>query len=130
MSGSGHSLEGQPLADTEVPPVFMMKQISPGYFDAMGIGLVEGRDFDRLDEEHGAPVVIVTHNLARTCWPGESALGKGIRQGGPPEDGQEWFRIVGVVDDVREITLHDPAPELVYYPLARQAGDDLSYPSG
>ena len=47
-----------------------------------------------------------------------------------PGDGQEWFRIVGVVDDVREATLHDPAPELVYYPLARQTGDDLSVPLG
>ncbi len=35
-----------------------------------------------------------------------------------------------MVDDVRENTLHDPAPELVYYPLARQAGDDLSVPLG
>ena len=130
LSGSAHSVEDQPLADTEVPPVFMMKQISPGYFDAMGIGLVEGRDFDQLDGERGAPVVIVTRNLARTYWPGETALGKGIRRGGPPEDGQDWFRVVGVVDDVHEVTLHDAAPELVYYPLARQDGDDLSVPLG
>ena len=130
LSGSGHSLEDQPLAGTEVPPVFMMKQISPGYFDAMRIGLVEGRDFDRRDAESGAPVAIVTRNLARAYWPDDSALGKGIRQGGPPDEGQEWIRIVGVVDNVHEVTLHDDPPALVYYPLARRAGDDLAVPLG
>ena len=117
LSGSGHSLEGQPLTEGEVPPVFMMKQVSPGYFDVMRVALVEGRDFDALDEERGAPVVIVTRALARKYWPDESALGKGIRRGGRPGDGQDWFRIVGVVDDVHEISLHNEPLELVYYPL-------------
>ena len=118
MSGSGHSIEGRPLADGEVPPVFMIKRAAPGYFDALRIGLVEGRVFDRLDGEREAPVAIVSRSLARTHWPGESALGKGIRVGGPPdEEGEEWARIVGVVDDVHEIALHEDPPEMAYYPL-------------
>ena len=118
LSGSGHSIEGRPLADDEVPPVFMVKRVAPGYFDALRIGLVEGRVFDRLDGEREAPVVIVSRSLARTHWPGESALGKGIRVGGPPdEDGEEWSRVVGVVDDVHEINLHEDPPEMAYYPL-------------
>ena len=118
VSGSGHSIEGRPLADDEVPPVFMVKRVAPGYFDALRIGLVEGRVFDRLDGEREAPVVIVSRSLARTHWPGESALGKGMRVGGPPdEDGEEWSRVVGVVDDVHEINLHEDPPEMAYYPL-------------
>ena len=118
LSGSGHSIEGRPLADDEVPPVFMVKRVAPGYFDALRIGLVEGRVFDRLDGEREAPVVIVSRSLARTHWPGESALGKGMRVGGPPdEDGEEWSRVVGVVDDVHEINLHEDPPEMAYYPL-------------
>ncbi len=118
-SGSGHSIEGRPLADGEVPPVFLWKRVSPGYFDALRIELVEGRVFDRLDGERDAPVAVVSRSVAQAYWPGESALGKGIRVGGPPEDeGDDWARIVGVVDDVHEIALHEDPPEMAYYPLS------------
>ena len=118
MSGSGHTIEGRPLSDGEVPPVFMTKRVAPGYFDALRIELVEGRVFDRLDGERDVPVVVVSRSLARTYWPGESALGKGVRLGGPPAgEGEEWSRIVGVVDDVHEIALHEDPPEMAYYPL-------------
>ena len=118
LSGSGHTIEGRPLADGEVPPVFMWKRVSPAYFDAMRVELVEGRVFDALDGERDAPVVIVSRAVARAQWPGESALGKGIRLGGPPpEEGQGWSRIVGVVDDVHEVALHEDPPAMVYYPI-------------
>ncbi len=74
VSGSGHSIEGRPLAEGEVPPVFMWKRVSSAYFDAMGMELVEGRVFDPLDGERDAPVVIVSRAVARAQWPGESAL--------------------------------------------------------
>ena len=125
VSGQGHSIEGRPLADDEVPPVFMTKRVAPGYFEALRIELIEGRVFDRLDGEREAPVAIVSRSLARTYWPGESALGKGIRPGGPPEEeGQEWSRIVGVVDDVHEINLHEDPPEMAYYPVRVGGGVD------
>ena len=118
VSGSGHTLEGRPLADGEVPPVFMWKRVSPAWFDTMRTELVEGRLFDALDGERDAPVVIVSRAVARAQWPGESALGKGMRLGGPPAgEGQEWSRVVGVVDDVHEIALHEDPPAMVYYPI-------------
>ena len=97
----------------------------------MGITFVEGRDFDRLDEERGNPVVIVSRNVARTYWPNESALGKGIRQRPGPGE-RDWFRIIGVVDDVQQQSSHDPPPpQLAYYPLAVPIGDDqVNVPSG
>ncbi|MCY4122937.1 MAG: ABC transporter permease [Acidobacteria bacterium] len=127
VSGSGHTIEGRPLADGEVPPVFMVKRVAPGYFDTLRIGLVEGRVFDRLDGERDAPVAIVSRSLARTHWPGESALGKGIRLGGPPdEEGEQWSRVVGVVDDVHEINLHEDPPEMAYYPLPGITGGEAT----
>ena len=125
MSGSGHTIEGRPLADGEVPPIFMTKRVAPGYFDVLRIELIEGRVFDRLDGERDAPVVVVSRSLERTYWPGESALGKGVRLGGPPEgEGEEWSRIVGVVDDVHEIALHEDPPEMAYYPLPGVIGGE------
>ncbi|MCY4121452.1 MAG: ADOP family duplicated permease, partial [Acidobacteria bacterium] len=119
LNSGGHRIEGRPLAEGEVPPMFAVRVVSPGYFDAMRIALVEGRVFDRLDEERDAPVVIVSRSLARAQWPGESALGKGTRMGDPPEaEGEAWPRIVGVVDDVHETALHEEPPEMAYYPLS------------
>jgi len=127
VSGSGHTIEGRPLADGEVPPVFMVKRVAPGYFDTLRIGLVEGRVFDRLDGERDAPVAIVSRSLARTHWPGESALGRGIRLGGPPdEEGEQWSRVVGVVDDVHELNLHEDPPEMAYYPLPGITGGEAT----
>ena len=98
--------------------MFAVGVVSPGYFEAMRIALVEGRVFDRLDEERDAPVVIVSRSLARAHWPGESALGKGIRMGAPPAaEGEAWSRIGGVVDDVHETALHEEPPEIAYYPV-------------
>ena len=124
VSGSGYSIEGRPLDDGEVPPVFMSKIVSPEYFDALRIELAEGRRFDPLDGERGDSVVVVSQAVANAYWPGESALGKGIRAGGPPEgEDQEWSRIVGVVGDVHETTLHEDPLPMVYYPLPGTAGD-------
>ena len=118
VSGSGYSLEGRPLEDGDVPPVFMSKVISPDYFDTLRIELAEGRSFDRLDGERGDSLVVVSRAIATAYWPGESALGKGIRAGGPPEgEDQDWTRIVGVVGDVHEVALHEDPLPMVYYPL-------------
>ncbi len=125
LSGSGHTIEGRPLSDGEVPPVFMTKRVAPGYFDALRVELVEGRVFEDLDGARPAPVVIVSRSLARTHWPGESALGKRMRLGGPPdEEGEQWSRIVGVVDDVHEIALHEDPPQMAYYPLPGITGGE------
>ena len=99
-------------------PVLPWKQVSPGYFKTMGIALLAGREFDRLDAER-APVAIVSRSLAEMYWPGEPALGKGLRPGGlpvPPGDG--LFRVVGVVEDVHETALHEDPPAMSYYPMA------------
>ena len=121
LNGSGHSLEDRPLADGEVPPLFMTKTVSPGYFDTMRIPIIEGREFDRLDEARTDRVAIVTSSIARQYWPGESALGKRLRSGGPPEgDDQGWFRVVGVVGDVRETGVQHDATDVVYYPMTAQ----------
>ena len=76
---TNHGLEGR----TEgLDPVLRWKRVSAGYFGAMGIEFAEGRDFDRPDAGRQAPVAIVSRSLARAYWPGESAIGKGVRPGG------------------------------------------------
>lgn len=130
---SDHGLEGRPEDADGVEPMLRWKRVSPGYFGAMGIPFVEGRDFDRPDAGRQAPVAVVSRSLARTYWPGESAIGKGIRPGGlPAQKGDGWFRIVGVVDDVHELALDGDPPPMAYYPLVvANAGDgDVPWRTG
>jgi len=87
---------------------------TPEFLDILGIDILQGRGFTR-DDERGAPVVIVNQTMARTVWPGGSALGKCIRIGfdpsfdpftatgppGPPTT-VPCREVVGVSRDVRQ----------------------------
>lgn len=67
-------------------------------------------------------------SLTRTYSPGEPALGKGIRPGGLAMlAGDGWFRVVGVVEDVHETTLHDDPPAMAFYPMAFTVADDEQF---
>jgi len=77
------------VADTQV--------ISPDYFRAMGISLLEGRLFSDDEANRPPASVIVNHSLAAKIWPGTDPVGKRIRLG----PGYPWFPVVGVVSDVK-----------------------------
>ena len=121
LSGFGdnstHSIEDHPLPPDVVPPVLGTRFISPGYFESMGIPLLEGKGFDRIDPQKRSDEVLVSKSVADRFWPGRSPLGRRVTPG-LASDGR-WATIVGVVGDVREEGLHKPAAESVYYPLVR-----------
>jgi putative ABC transport system permease protein len=84
--------------------------VSPGYFDVMGIPLLQGRAFEHGDREDAPPVAVIGQTLARRLFGGEAALGRRIRVGG----GGEPFTVVGVVGDVKQATLAAAEPAAVY----------------
>jgi predicted permease len=107
-------LEGvpRPRGFTAVKPA-----VSPGYFTAMGIPMLRGRDFNRQDTEHAPGVAVVTEQFARRAWPGQDAIGKRLKLGfGRPEE-QPWFTVVGVVGDVKQSALADETRPAIYVPL-------------
>ena len=59
--------------------------VGPRYFETMQMPLRAGRPFDDHDTAGGLPVVIVNEELARTQWPGQNAIGKRIKMGGPSD---------------------------------------------
>ena len=86
-------------------PVEIAQVVTPGYFDAMGIPLLEGRAFDARDGMDAPIVAVVSEKLARRYWPDGSALGGRIRR----DIGDTSFaEIVGVVGDVRHDGLDSP----------------------
>lgn len=84
--------------------------ILENYFDVMEIPLVQGRPFGAGDAA-GAPLVgVVNEALADRIWPGESALGKRLRD----DKDQPWITVVGVVRNVRHQGLRVPAEPKLY----------------
>jgi putative ABC transport system permease protein len=80
------------------------RMISEGYFDALGIRLLEGRSFDVTDRSDGPRVAVINKRLADRYWPGESPLGRRLRATSmePMQDAPApWLTIVGVVSDAR-----------------------------
>ncbi|MGH9416230.1 MAG: FtsX-like permease family protein [Terriglobales bacterium] len=72
--------------------------VTPGYFAALGIPLLQGRVFASADTAPGAPpVVIVSQATAQRLWPGQPALGQFFKSDGE----RQWRSVVGVVGDVR-----------------------------
>jgi len=84
------------------------------YFQTMGIKLVRGRYFERVEEERGIRNVIISEAAARMLFPNEEPLGQQLR---PATGGQEWFTVIGVVEDVKIDDLRRLTPEpMVYLP--------------
>jgi predicted permease len=92
---SSMSVEGYRAKDGEDMQMFM-NGVSPGYFGAMQIPFLEGRDFTRLDAKKQATVAIVNRRFAEHFFPGKSAVGKRIGSGGGPKTKLN-IEIVGVV---------------------------------
>jgi predicted permease len=83
---------------------------TPGYFEVMGIPLVEGRTFDDRDRRDSQPVVIVNESMARRFWGTESPVGRAVLATGAPDTAV----VVGVVGDVRHNGVA-AAPKQQYY---------------
>ena len=76
-------IEEFPPAKGEFPPGFAVRRVTPGYFEAMRIPLIEGRGFSQDDHNRRLPSVIISKSVKDRYWPDASALGKRITDPGP-----------------------------------------------
>jgi putative ABC transport system permease protein len=97
--------------DTLVPIDWRI--VSPGYFGAMNIPLLSGRDFTDADNANALPVVVVSQATAKKFWGDLDPLGRTLTRSG---DRRVAFTVVGVVGDVRSTALSQESPAL-YYPV-------------
>jgi predicted permease len=98
----------------ELPPVRRFKFISPGFFATLGTRLVAGRDLTWTDTYQKRPVAIISENFARQYWhDANGAVGKRIRVAST----DDWREIVGVVQDMHDDGVGQPAPSSVYWPI-------------
>jgi len=109
--------EGETLARGSAGRTIMTTVISSGYFRAMDIPILDGRDFDDRDHAKSQRVVIVNQQMANTLWPGESAVGKRIFIGAESRDAIE---VVGVVKTGKYNTLAEDPKPFFYYPMSQR----------
>lgn len=91
------SVEGHTAKDGEDMQAFI-NSLSPGYFETMGISLLEGRDFDRRDIKEDAKVAIVNQRFAKHYFGDRSAIGRHLGRGSRPDTKLD-VQIIGVVED-------------------------------
>ena len=98
------------------------------YFHALGIPLLEGRDFTLNYRAGAPPVIIVSQSMAQHSWPGQSALGKRMHLGNPKK-AMPWATVVGVVADTKIGSPDEPSADQWYCPMLQPeilSGPDAS----
>jgi predicted permease len=83
--------------------------ISPGYFRAMGIALLEGRDFTEQDSRDSMKVAVISESLAKQYYPGQDPIGRRFHWGD-----RGLFTIIGVAGDVHISALDADPPPTIY----------------
>jgi putative ABC transport system permease protein len=125
-SGTAFDFNGKPIEPGRLPPMVQYQTITRGYLGAMRIALLQGRDFDASDLRPGVRSVIVNKAAADQYWPGESPIGKQLRQhNGDPKAQLPWSTVVGVAASIRQSSMRDRPRPVVYYPLKE---DDANPP--
>jgi predicted permease len=106
------SIEGYVPQATDETIISNVRIVSPDYFRAMGVGLVEGRLFTEHDRRGEMETVIVNEAFAERFWPNENPLGKRMQRGkaGPLRT------VVGIISDAKEYSTEKEPPIAVYYP--------------
>ena len=129
----GFEVLGKPMApgagalfDSSGSEIGSVNLISPEYFAALRIPVLQGRIWSDAENYKGAHVAVINRTLAQRYFPNGDAIGHSLRSGGlegnpatvlsPPNIGATWFQIVGIVEDARNDGLRNVARPAVYVP--------------
>ena len=104
---NGFAIPGRPVPAGQDAPSATTIHVSDGYFKTIGARIVDGREFMPQDRFDAPPVVVVNEAFARQFFPGQRAVGQKIFRGIPVE-------IVGVVNDIRQVAIAEPARPTTY----------------
>ena len=117
-----YSAEGMTGVDATNRPRAYLHRITPGYFDALGMRIVDGRDFTMAEMGVEGTAVIVTRKVVDRFWPGQSGVGRRVKQGDLASQAP-WLTIVGVVEDanLRGIPRNPTADPDLFFPFNTRA---------
>jgi predicted permease len=114
----GFDIPGQPALAPGASRAADYASVSPGYFHVMQIPLLRGRAFGRQDSPSAPPVTIISQEFARRFSPDRDPIGEELEFAFPP-NGKITRRIVGMVGDVRDVSLSQQPGPMMYVPYAQ-----------
>ncbi|HLY18870.1 MAG TPA: ADOP family duplicated permease [Bryobacteraceae bacterium] len=122
--GLSFSADGHVRGPGEEDPRGWFRVVSPGFFAALGVPIIAGRDFNDADQRGSEPVVIVSQSLAKRMFPNRDAVNRHLMWTDPVikfiDVSPEPRRIVGVAADIDDEHVAPGPAVTVYHPLAQQ----------
>lgn len=102
----------------EEGPLIRTNAVGPGYFETVGVPILNGRGFTDADREEAPQVAVINETLARNVWPGQNPVGQRFEY--VEEHDGTWIEVVGVARDSRYETIGEEAQPYLYVPLAQR----------
>jgi predicted permease len=109
-----YTIDGRSELTKDNAPIANYRAVAPGYFESLGVPLIDGRDVSAFDKPDSPPVLLVTETLAKRHFPGGKAVGARLRI----DDVETWrtVEIIGVVGDTRHYGLDTDGTADVFVP--------------
>jgi putative ABC transport system permease protein len=124
--GFRFTVDGYELAEGEEQPYARLRNITPGFFKAVGVPLLAGRDFTDDDRRGNELVVIISESLARRMFADADAVGRTLWWTEPYFGAPEPRRIVGIVADADDERIVAEPALTIYHPFRQMPfGDRL-----
>jgi putative ABC transport system permease protein len=118
---SGFSVEGKAEALPGQLPSADIARVSPDYFRAMGIRVLQGRVFDEHDRTDAPLVCMVDETFAQAHWANQSPLGKRVKFGPLSDASNPWMEVVGVVAHVKNYGVDEDSRVELYLPYLQNS---------
>jgi putative ABC transport system permease protein len=99
------------------------------YFRVMGIDIIRGRPFTNDEAVKPNSNIVISRSAAERLWPNQDPIGQRIRRAAGPAGQNQWFTVVGVVEDVKQDDWREAGEAIVYFPLTGPAPNAWALPS-
>ena len=121
--GFQFTAEGVSRATSDEDPRGQMRIVTPGFFGALGVPMIAGRDFNDLDRKDSAAVIIVSQSVVQRMFPGRVAVGRSVTFTDPimkfagitPQP----MRIIGVATDIDDVHMVPQSTLTLYTPFGQ-----------
>ncbi len=125
-ASSDLEIEHSTISDAAHRPSASFIVLAPGYFDAINLPILLGRDFNEIDGTANHKAAVLTRQCAEHFWPGQSAIGKRFRFYDEKKKPGDWITVVGIsANIVQEMNEKSPKP-LMFIPLRQEGWNGMA----